>query len=146
MPELNIRIMTMADYQNVYQLWASTVGMGLRSLDDSEEGIGKFLERNPRTCFVAEAGAEIAGVILSGHDGRRGYIYHAAVRETDRGKGIGNIMVEAVEKAMRDEGINKISLVAYSDNERGNRFWERLGYQTRPDLSYRTKSINDENV
>lgn len=153
--EFIIRIMTMEDYPDVYKLWINTVGMGLRSLDDSREGIGKFLERNPRSCFVAEnstnSGAaepdteSIAGVILSGHDGRRGYIYHAAVREQYRKKGIGRALIRAAEKALKEEGIHRIALVVYAGNETGNRFWEENGYCTRPDLVYRNHSINDEN-
>ena len=60
-------------------LWMSCEGMGLNNLDDSKEGIGRFLNRNPDTCFVAELENVIIGVILTGNDGRRGYIYHTAV-------------------------------------------------------------------
>jgi len=144
--EIKIRVMKIEDYQGVYDLWTSTAGMGMRSLDDSREGILKFLQRNPNTCFLAECGGKIAGVILSGHDGRRGYIYHAVVSESERGKGIGLALTQAVEKAMEVEGINKLALVVYADNEKGNGFWEHTGYTTRPDLVYRNKSINDKNV
>ena len=75
---MNIRKMTINDYDNVYKLWISCVGMGLNNLDDSKEGIEKFLKRNPDTCFVAED-EFIKGVIIVGNDGRRGYIYHTAV-------------------------------------------------------------------
>lgn len=67
-----IRIMTIDDYEDVYKLWMSCKGMGLNDLDDSKEGIEKFLCRNPETCFVAEENAETVGVILAGNDGRRG--------------------------------------------------------------------------
>ena len=76
---MHIRIMTMHDYDTVYALWMSCTGMGLNTMDDSKEGITKFLTRNPETCFVAESEEKIAGVILAGNDGRRGYIYHTAV-------------------------------------------------------------------
>jgi ribosomal protein S18 acetylase RimI-like enzyme len=140
---MNIRIMTIEDYQKVYDLWASTSGIGISSLNDSEKGIKKFLDRNPATCFVAETGGEIAGVILSGHDGRRAYIYHAAVREKDRGKGIGAALTQAVVKVMKDEEIHKICLVVFADNDKGNTFWEKQGFTTRPDLVYRNKSLLD---
>ena len=143
--ELEIRIMTIDDYPKVFLLWQTTAGIGMRSLDDSREGIAKFLDRNPGFCFVAETGREIAGVILSGHDGRRGYIYHASVREMDRGKGIGAALVDKAENAMKRQGINKIALVAHANNARGNKFWEKQAYITRPDLVYRNKSLNDEN-
>jgi ribosomal protein S18 acetylase RimI-like enzyme len=138
--------MTIDDYEKVYQIWAGTAGMGMRSLDDGEQGIRKFLERNPNTCFVAEEAGKPAGVILSGHDGRRAYIYHTAVKEEYRGKGIGRDLLDAVEGAMKKEGINKIALVAFRTNETGNRFWEKQGYTDRPDLVYRNKSINTANT
>jgi ribosomal protein S18 acetylase RimI-like enzyme len=139
--------MTINDYPAVFKLWNTIAGMGMRSLDDSEEGIRRFLGRNPRTCFVAEAaGGEIAGVILGGHDGRRGFIYHTAVREAFRQQGIGQALISAVEEAMKGEGIHKIALVAFKTNDLGNRFWEGRGYAERPDLSYRNKSLNPENA
>jgi ribosomal protein S18 acetylase RimI-like enzyme len=133
--------MTGEDYPRLYELWKAVPGVGLRSLDDSAAGIGRFLARNPGACFVAEAGGILAGAILSGHDGRRGHIYHAAVREAYRRRGIGAALVGAVEAALAREGIPKIALVAYAANEGGNRFWERLGYLPREDLVYRDKEL-----
>ncbi len=43
---MNIRIMTISDYEKVYSLWLSTPNMGLNNLDDSKEGISKYLDRN----------------------------------------------------------------------------------------------------
>jgi ribosomal protein S18 acetylase RimI-like enzyme len=144
-----IRPMNIGDYPRAYRLWTGGAGMGLRSLDDSEAGIRQFLERNPRTCFVAEGapegGGELAGVILAGHDGRRGYIYHVLVREEDRGRGLGRALVAAAEEALRGEGIHKAALVAFKTNEGGNRFWEQRGYAERTDLVYRNRSLNPEN-
>lgn len=69
---MHIRKMTIDDYDKVYYLWMSCVGMGLNNLDDSREGIDKFILRNPDTCLVAENDFAIVGVILVGNDGRRG--------------------------------------------------------------------------
>lgn len=76
---MKIRLMQLDDYEKIYELWMSCVGMGLNNLDDSKEGIEKFLQRNPDTCFVAEVEESIVGVIMTGSDGRRGYIYHTVV-------------------------------------------------------------------
>ena len=46
--------MTIDDYDGVYNLWLNTPGIGLNDLDDSRQGIERYLERNPKTCFVAE--------------------------------------------------------------------------------------------
>lgn len=141
-----IRLMTISDYDRVYSLWTGTAGMGMRSLDDSREGIERFLKRNPNSNFVAVEGDEFAGVILSGHDGRRGYIYHAAVKPDYRGKGIGRQLVDKVLEALREEGINRVALVVFKANEIGNAFWDAVGFEDRIDLKYRNKSINPKNV
>lgn len=143
---MTIRVMHISDYDSVFALWSATAGMGMRSLDDSREGIARFLRRNPSTCFVAEQDGLPVGVILCGHDGRRGYIYHTAVAESLRGRGIGRALVEAVKSALIREGINKVALVAFAVNEGGNRFWEKLGFTARGDLVYRNLTLNEDNL
>ena len=136
-----VRKMTIEDYDAIYQLWISCTGMGLNNLDDSREGIQTFLDRNPETCFVAVQD-EIDGVILSGHDGRRGYIYHTAVRPKYRHQGIGSKLVLASMHALEKLGITKVALVVFEDNREGNAFWEKQGFTVRDDLIYRNKTIN----
>ena len=80
---MNIRIMLVSDYEAVYDLWMSCAGMGLNDLDDSKEGISKFLQRNPETCFVAEINNRIVGSILAGNDGRRVYTIQPSIRNIE---------------------------------------------------------------
>lgn len=136
-----LRIMQAEDHAEVYDLWMKTPGMGLNSLDDSEEGLARFLRRNPTSCFVAVEEEKIVGTILCGHDGRRGYIYHAAVAEAYQGKGIGSELLEAALEALKAEGICKAALVALKGNADGNGFWEKKGFFAREDLNYRNKMI-----
>ena len=142
---MKIRTMVIDDYDKVYKLWTNTTGMGLRSIDDSKTGIAKVLKRNPSTNFVATFNDKIVGVILSGHDGRRGYIYHTAVDINYRGQGIGRGLVEAVYKALNEEGITKAGLVVFKNNNIGNPFWKSIGWEERADLNYYSKSLNLEN-
>lgn len=135
--------MTNEYYSDVYELWLSCRGMGLNNLDDSEQGISRFLERNPDTCFVALQDEKVVGVIMAGSDGRRGYIYHTAVNPQYRKRGIATALVETVMQAMKNIGINKVALVVFEHNEGGNKFWERLGFTERNDLVYRNKAINE---
>lgn len=136
-----IRGLRAEDYESVYALWLSCKGMGLNDVDDSREGIARYLARNPNTCFVAEKDGAIVGVILSGHDGRRGFIHHTAVSPAARGQGIGSALVERALGALRDEGISKVALVAFAHNEAGNAFWEKQGFTVRGDLVYRNKAL-----
>lgn len=140
---MQIRRMTLSDYDQVYALWRDTPGMGLNATDDSREGIEKYLLRNPNTSFVAEDGGEIVGVILAGHDGRRGYIYHTAVRPADREKGVGSLLTERAMAALEAEGIHKAALVVFGRNHVGNDFWEKRGFPRRDDLVYRNRAIHD---
>jgi len=140
---MNIKTMTITDYEQVYSLWLNTPNMGLNNLDDSEEGIAKYLARNPNTCFVAEKDGVIVGVILCGHDGRRGYIHHTAVAQNEQRNGIGTTLLNTAMSALESEGISKAALVVFGKNEIGNSFWEKQGFITRPDLVYRNKAIVD---
>ena len=140
---MQIRKLTIADYQEVYGLWLSCKGMGLNNLDDSEEGIARFLSRNPDTCFVAAVDGHIAGVIISGHDGRRGYIYHTAVHPEYRRRGIASALVEVAVDALQKCGIHKVALVVFERNAEGNAFWESVGFSSREDLVYRNKAISE---
>ena len=138
---MTIRLMRAADYAACYDLWLRTPGMGLNSIDDSALGIEKYLRRNPNTCFVAEEEGRIVGVILAGHDGRRGHISHTAVDGACQRRGIGKMLVEHAMAALEAEGIIKVNLVVFSRNEKGNAFWQALGFTGRDDLTYRDKSI-----
>lgn len=140
---MNIRKMVIDDYDEVYTLWTSCTGMGLNDLDDSREGINRFLKRNPDTCFVAECDNHIVGAIIVGNDGRRGYIYHTAVASQYRKQGIARQLVETAMQELKQCGINKVALVVFNKNENGNAFWEKLGFTIREDLVYRNKALTE---
>ena len=138
---MEIRKMIINDYEDIYNLWISCKGMGLNNLDDSKDGIEKFLKRNPETCLVAIEDDKAVGVIIIGNDGRRGYIYHTAVSPNHRKRGIGEKLVKKGLEALKNEGINKAALVVFEKNEGGNRFWGKMGFTERKDLVYRNREI-----
>ena len=180
-PSVLLRAMVPSDYDGARALWLSCPGLGLNDVDDSPGGFGRFLARNPRTCFVAETreaigaqgaspdtlarvstgapvGASVApsadgastvpsacprivGTIMAGHDGRRGYIYHAAVAPGMQGHGIGARLVDAALAALAAEGIAKVALVALASNAAGNAFWEHEGFAARHDIVYRDRVL-----
>jgi ribosomal protein S18 acetylase RimI-like enzyme len=140
-----IRLFTLEDYPSAYALWQSMPEMGLRHLDDSQTGIGRFLARNRKTCFIAENDGNVVGTILSGHDGRRGYFYHVCVAPAFRKRRYGERLVDAALAALKEEGIHKVALVVYAHNETGIAFWERLGWTRRNDLVYYDKALINQN-
>lgn len=141
-----IRTMTMEDYEGVYALWTKIRGFGLRSVDDSREGIERFLRRNPTTSVVAVEDGKVVGSILCGHDGRRGCLYHVCVREDWRRQGIGKAMVVHCMNALKAEQVNKVSLIAFTANDIGNAFWKCIGWTRREDLNYYDFTLNEANI
>jgi len=141
-----IRVMTAKDYEGVYRLWMSIEGFAIRSIDDSKEGVERFIKRNPTTSIVAVVENEIVGAILCGHDGRRGCFYHVCVRADMRMQGIGKAMVIAAMEALKAEHINKVSLIAFTKNDIGNQFWKGIGWTQRLDLNYYDFTLNTENI
>ena len=136
------RAMTIEDYDQIYELWMHINGFGIRSIDDSREGIARFLKRNPTTSVVAEVDGKIVGGILCGHDGRRGCFYHVCVKPEYRRKGIGKQMVVFAMEALKAEKINKVSLIAFTTNDIGNAFWNTIGWTKREDLNYYDFTLN----
>lgn len=143
---IEIRTMTIDDYQGVKDLWMTIKGFAIRSIDDSYEGVERFIKRNPTTSVVAIDEGEVVGAILCGHDGRRGCLYHVCVREDYRRRGIGKSMVVHCMNALKAEKISKVSLIAFSSNDIGNAFWNEIGWTRRLDLNYYDFVLNTENI
>ncbi len=141
-----VRLMTIGDYEQVYALWMRIKGFSMRSIDDSQAGVAKFLQRNPTTSVVAIEDGRVAGAILCGHDGRRGCLYHVCVDPDYRRRGIGKAMVVFCMDALKKEGINKVSLIAFTKNDVGNAFWHNVGWKQREDLNYYDFVLNSKNI
>ena len=141
-----IRPVTIDDYEGIYDLWNSTEQSrrALNPVDDSREGIERYLKRNPATCFAAVLDDRIIGVILTGHDGRRGIIHHMCVHSDYRRLGIAARLVREAEEALKKEGIQKVFGLVFVDNRTANAFWEKQGYSLRTNLNYRNKSLNEK--
>lgn len=141
MKDVQIREMLLADYEAAVQLWKGTPGLGLSDAD-SPEHIRGFLERNKEMSFIAECDGELVGTALSGHDGRRGFIYHLTVRQDHRHQRIGRELVHRCITALEREGIAKCHVFVFADNEQGMRFWEQSGFAHREELVIYSQNID----
>lgn len=161
--------MSIDDYEAVAHLWAHIEGFYIRSVDDSREGIERFLKRNPNLSVVAEITSQkdkqgsdlvlrglalqsrvikpkIVGSILCGHDGRYGSIYHACVHKDFRLQGIGKSMVAYALEGFKRECITSIALIAFSENLIGNAFWKTQGWDLRTNANRYELSLNTQNT
>ncbi len=151
---VRIRRMVPEDYDAAYALWKQTVGMRLTALNNTYGGIAKLIAQNPRTCLVATTdgpvsgdearssdGSRIVGTALGAVDGRKGYLYHVAVDERWRGRGLGSSLISRVCDVFKAVGIITISLLTTADNVSGQQFWESQGWRRRPDVVYFTRDL-----
>ena len=143
---MTVRTMMIDDYTGVHNLWMTIKGFAIRSIDDSREGVERFLKRNHTTSVVAIEDGKIVGSILCGNDGRRGCLYHVCVHEDYRMRGIGKSMVVHSMKELEKEKISKVSLIAFTKNDIGNAFWKEIGWTKREDLNYYDFVLNKENI
>lgn len=127
---IEYRKMEIADYDRLIALWRRIEGLALSEADEREE-IAAYLRRNEGMSFVCETEGELAGTILCGHDGRRGYVYHAAVDPAYRGRGIARQLASLSLDKLREAGIGKCHLFVLEDNDAGAGFWAATGWQRR---------------
>jgi len=137
---LSISPFLMKHYEDVYALWEQCEGIGL-SDSDSLENTNAFLMRNPGMSFIAASDDKVIGAVLSGHDGRRGYVHHLAVHKDFRHQGIGRKLVEKCIAALQDAGIQKCHIFIFNDNRKGIDFWNAVGWTFRSDISMVSKNI-----
>lgn len=128
-----IRTMSITDYDLVIELMKQTPGVTFRDAD-SRESTARYLERNPRLSFVAIVESELVGCIMSGHDGRRGYLQHLLVSPNFKCKGISAALVKQCISGLDAVGIKKNHIDVLKANESGASYWAHMGWQLRTDI------------
>jgi len=131
-------------YPQLVELWSSFPGNAITGAD-SPEGFLRFLGANGKYCFAALSNGALAGSVMAGHDNRRGYVYHLAVREDLQGAGIGRSLMQSCEKALYDSGIEKIHLFIYSDNP-AVEFYRKAGWHLRGDIEVMSKVLHGDSL
>jgi putative acetyltransferase len=137
---MDIKPFNIDRYDEVYALWDRCSGVGLSSADERDR-IAGYLARNPGMSFLALDGPVVVGVVLGGHDGRRGYVHHLAVDDDHRRQGIGRQLVERCLQALEAEGIQKCHLFIFHENEGGIAFWQAQGWTLRQDILVMSKHL-----
>ena len=122
------REFVMADYDRAVALWAKIDGVEICE-GDSREEVSDYLKRNPGLSRVAEVDGVMVGAELCGHDGRRGWIYHLAVAQDQRGRGVGKLLVEDCLDGLRKAGLPRAIILVAGDNPAGHQFWLRNGWE-----------------
>lgn len=139
---MTIRAFTEQDYDAATALWAESDGVGL-SEADSRDAVTAYLARNPGCSFVAYDRDTLVAAALCGHDGRRGYLYHLAVRPAYRRRGIGGAVCRRCVAALRGAGITKCHLFVFAANHTAQAFWRNCRWTKREDLIVYSSVLGD---
>ena len=130
----SIRPLTISDLPAALDLWARTEDVGLNE-SDTPDRLAVYLNRNPGQSLAAiDSAGTLLGAILSGNDGRRGYLHHLAVDKPFRRHGIGRQLVRRCLLSLGDLGILKCNIFVYASNADGQKFWSAMGWKSRADL------------
>ena len=126
------RIMNIDDYEAAYALWIKC-GNGLNDKDDSKEGIGKYLKRNPGTSFVAIVDGKIAGTAGIESVGEKYKVKHRAefgigILKEYWGLGLGKALTKACIQCAIDAGYEQLELNVVAENERALSLYRSLGF------------------
>ena len=130
-----IKQMKEADISGAIQLWKQTEGVGLDNDSDTPQKIAAYLKRNPKCSFVAYKKTELIGAVLSGHDGRRGYLHHLTVKKEYRKQGIGTQLINRCLGSLKKTGIPKCNIFLFKSNKSGRAFWLNSKWNLRTDLT-----------
>ncbi len=127
---IRLREFTLDEYDAVYALWLNAgPGIGIGRSDTREE-IAKKLRRDPDLFLVATDADKIIGTVIGGYDGRRGVIYHLAVEQSFRERGIGKMLMGEVERRLVAKGCLRCYLLVKDDASDVIEFYRRLGWDT----------------
>ena len=116
------------DYGAALALWQNA-SPGVRvGMSDTRDEIAKKLARDPDLFLVAEEDGQMVGTVIGGFDGRRGMVYHLAVAEAWRGRGLGQALMAELEARLKAKGCRKYYLLVTAENRRVINFYQRLGW------------------
>lgn len=126
---VDLREFVWDDLRRVLALW-KTAGPGIHlGPSDSPDELRKKWIQDPDLFLVAEAGGDLIAAVLGGFDGRRGIVYHLAVAEPWRRRGIGRRMMDELEQRLRARGCLKSYLLATPENHEAVAFYRGLGWE-----------------
>ena len=129
--KINTREFSINDYDATIELWQRVEGLEIAEGDD-RESVAQFLARNLGLSRVATDGSRTVGVVLCGHDGHRGHIYHLAVDPAYQGRGLGKRLLDECLRGLRRTEVKRVIIMVADDNPRARRFWKRCGYEEIP--------------
>lgn len=137
-----IRPFTLEDSIAVIAIWKKCDLV--RPWNDPHKDIARKLQVNPELFLVAELNGRLAGTVMGGYEGHRGWINYLAVLPTFQKQGIGRALMETIEEKLLAMGCPKINLQVRSSNTAVIQFYGHIGYHIDEVVSLGKRLIPDE--
>lgn len=99
-----------------------------------KKGFSLVLESNIADVFVAELEGNVVGMcslhlfISTVQGGYAGVVEDVVVDEAYSGMGIGSLLLEHIEKYAKSEGVSRLQLMVYQQNESAIAFYKKHGW------------------
>jgi ribosomal protein S18 acetylase RimI-like enzyme len=122
-----------ADVPSVLALWSRSGG--ITSATDTEQALGRLLDRDPGSLLLAEANGELAGSLIAAWDGWRGSFYRLAVDPGWRRRGVATALVRAGEERLQRLGAVRLTAIVAADEHAAAALWEAAGYRRQANRS-----------
>lgn len=141
---MQIRAFEAPDEEEVVALW-SRCGL-LRSWNDPRKDIARKQSVQRDLFLVAVVAGAIAGTLMAGYEGHRGWINYLAVDPSLRRRRIGRALMAEAELRLRQLGCPKINLQIRRGNREAIAFYERLGFREDLVVSFGKRLEHDESL
>jgi ribosomal protein S18 acetylase RimI-like enzyme len=131
--------LTAADYDAVVDLWQQA-GLPIKAAGrDSREQFEVQMASDLQVVLGIRDGDRLIGVVVTTHDGRKGWINRLAVHPEYRRQGLGRRLIEEAEHVLHDQGLSIIAALIEDHNVASLTLFEQAGYQDYPGLHYVSK-------
>jgi ribosomal protein S18 acetylase RimI-like enzyme len=140
-PQPALRRYRPSDHDALVSLW-SRCGL-LRPWNDPGRDIERKLAHDPDGLLVLDADGCLAGSVMAGYDGHRGWVNYLAVDPAWQGRGLGRMLMDQAEQWLLARGCPKVNLQVRTSNEHAVAFYRHLGYGTDDVVSMGKRLLDD---
>ena len=121
----------------LWEAWALT-----RPWNDPVADYRRAVDGAASAVLVMREGGRLAGSVMVGHDGHRGWVYYLAVAPAQRRRGIGRRLMAEAEAWLKAAGAPKLLLMVREGNDAALAFYDAIGLERQPVITF-GRFLND---
>jgi ribosomal protein S18 acetylase RimI-like enzyme len=141
---MEIRKLTIKDYEEIIKLWSKAKLPYKPHGRDSKEAIAAEMKANPNFFLGAFEDNQLIGVVILSRDARKGWINRLAVDPNHQRRGVANALIAESEKVLRKYGFRIFCALIEDYNTASKTLFKKCGYVEHRDIIYFSKRDSDE--